>query len=164
MPDWYRCIHWNEQSEAEFFRRLKRARHQKPQYLVIQAGTLVGTGRSELAPTALNLIEVFVQEHYEPFFASGAFHTKAQALLILERPYREASAWDQEIPWILASAHAAVGAKDEALFWLDAAISRGMINYPFLSEHDRYLDSVRSDARFRQLMERVRLEWERFEV
>jgi len=54
--------------------------------------------------------------------------------------------------------------KDEALFWLDAAISRGMINYPFPSEHDRYLDSVRSDARFRQLMERARREWERFEA
>lgn len=85
MPDWYRCTDWNEQVEADFFRRLKRARHQKPQYLVIQAGTLVGTGRRELATTALNLIQLFVQEHYEPFFASGAFHTKAQALLILER-------------------------------------------------------------------------------
>jgi tetratricopeptide (TPR) repeat protein len=85
MPDWYRCTDWNEQTETEFFRRLKRARHQKPQYLVIQAGTLVGTGRRELATSALNLIELFVQEHYEPFFASGALHTKAQALLILER-------------------------------------------------------------------------------
>lgn len=85
MPDWYRCTDWNEQSEAEFFRRLKRARHQKPQYLLIQAGTLVGTGRPEVAAAALNLIELFVHEHYEGFFASGAFHTKAQALLILER-------------------------------------------------------------------------------
>jgi tetratricopeptide (TPR) repeat protein len=85
MPDWYRCTDWNEAAETEFFRRLKRARHQKPQYLVIQAGTLVGTGGRELAATALNLIELFVRDHYEPFFASGAFHTKAQALLILER-------------------------------------------------------------------------------
>jgi hypothetical protein len=85
MPDWYRCTDWNESAETEFFRRLKRARHQKPQYLVIQAATLVGTGRREFAATALNLIELFVQEHYKPLFASGAFHTKAQALLILER-------------------------------------------------------------------------------
>ena len=89
---------------------------------------------------------------------------RAEVLRLADGPYREAAAWDQEIPWILASAHAAVGAKNEALFWLDAAISRGMINYPFLSEHDRYLDSVRSDARFRQLMERAKREWERFEV
>jgi tetratricopeptide (TPR) repeat protein len=85
MPDWYRCTDWNEQIEAEFFRRLKRARHQKPQYLVVQAGELVGTGRPELAMPALTLIELFVREHYEPLFASGASHTKAQALVILER-------------------------------------------------------------------------------
>lgn len=85
MPEWYRCTDWNEQGEAEFFRRLKRARHQKPQYLVIQAGTLVRTGRPEAAAVALNLIELFVQEHYDAVFASGAFHTKAQALLMLER-------------------------------------------------------------------------------
>ena len=85
MPEWYRCTDWNEQSEGEFFRRLKRARHQKPQYLVIQAATLVHTARPELAATALSLIELFAQEHYEKSFASGAFHTKAHALLILER-------------------------------------------------------------------------------
>ena len=39
-----------------------------------------------------------------------------------------------------------------------------MINYPFLSEHDRYLDNVRGDARFREAMVRARREWERFEV
>jgi hypothetical protein len=39
-----------------------------------------------------------------------------------------------------------------------------MINYPFLSEHDRYLDNVRGDARFRELMGRAKREWERFEV
>jgi tetratricopeptide (TPR) repeat protein len=85
MPDWYRCTDWNEESEREFFRRLKRARHQKPQYLVLQAGVLISTGRPELAATALNLIELFVQAHHKPGFASGAFHTKAQALLILQR-------------------------------------------------------------------------------
>jgi serine/threonine protein kinase len=89
---------------------------------------------------------------------------RAEVLRLADGPFREAAAWDPEIPWLLATAHAAVGAKDEALFWLDAAVSRGMINYPFLSEHDRYLDTVRSDARFRTLMERARREWERLEV
>jgi hypothetical protein len=85
MPDWFRCTDWNEQREAEFFRRLRRARRQKPQYLVIQAGTLVGTGRTELAVAALNLIELFVQEHFDALFASGAFHTRARAFLMLDR-------------------------------------------------------------------------------
>ena len=89
---------------------------------------------------------------------------RAEVLRLADGPYRQAAAWDAEIPWLLASAHAAVGAKEEALVWLDRAIDRGMINYPFLSEHDRYLDNVRGDARFGRVMERARREWERFEV
>ncbi len=89
---------------------------------------------------------------------------RAEVLRLTDGPYQQAAAWDAEIPWVLASAHAAVGATEEALLWLDRAIDRGMINYPFLSEHDRYLDNVRGDARFGRAMERARREWERFEV
>jgi tetratricopeptide (TPR) repeat protein len=85
MVDWYRCTDWTEQSEAEFFRRLKRARHQKPQYLLIQASTLVGTRRPESAPVAVALIDLFFQEHCDEFFASNAHQTRAEALLLLER-------------------------------------------------------------------------------
>jgi len=89
---------------------------------------------------------------------------RAEVLRLADGPYQQAAAWDAEIPWALASAHAAVGAKEQALVWLDRAIDRGMINYPFLSEHDRYLDNVRGDPQFGRLMDRARREWERFEV
>ncbi len=89
---------------------------------------------------------------------------RAEVLRLADGPYQQVAAWDSEVPWLLASAHAAVGAKDEALLWLDRAIDRGMINYPFLSEHDRYLDNVRGDARFGHLMQRAKREWERFQV
>jgi hypothetical protein len=89
---------------------------------------------------------------------------RAEVLRLADGPYQQAAAWDAEIPWVLASAHAAVGATEEALLWLDRAIDRGMINYPFLSEHDRYLDSIRGDVRFGRAMERARREWERYDV
>ena len=83
---------------------------------------------------------------------------------LADGPYQQVAAWDSEVPWLLASAHAAVGAKDEALLWLDRSIARGMSNYPFLSEHDWYLDNVRGDERFGHLMQRAKREWERFQV
>jgi eukaryotic-like serine/threonine-protein kinase len=89
---------------------------------------------------------------------------RAEVLRLADGPYRRTAEWDAEIPWALASTHAAVGARDEALFWIDRAIGQGMINYPFLSEHDRNLDSIRDDPRFGEMMERARREWERFEV
>ncbi len=89
---------------------------------------------------------------------------RAEVLRLAHGPYEHAAAWDAEIPWALASSYAAVGATDEALLWLDRAIDRGMINYPFLSEHDWHLDSIRGDARFGQAMERAKREWERLEA
>ncbi len=94
----------------------------------------------------------------------GLAGDREEVLRLADGPYQQVAAWDAEVPWFLASAHAAVGAKDEALLWLDRAIERGMINYPFLSEHDWYLDSIRGEARFRQAMERAKREWDRFEV
>ncbi len=89
---------------------------------------------------------------------------RSEVLRLTDGPYQQAAEWDAEIPWALASAHAAVGATDEALLWLDRAIDQGMINYPFLSEHDHYLDSIRGDERFGRSMDRARREWERFDV
>ena len=57
-----------------------------------------------------------------------------------------------------------VGAKEEVLLWLERTIERGMINYPFLCEHDRCLDNIRSDARSGRVMTQARREWERFEA
>jgi tetratricopeptide (TPR) repeat protein len=88
---------------------------------------------------------------------------RAEVVRLADGPYQQAAAWDAEIPWVLASAHAAVGATEEALHWLERAIDQGMINYPFLSEHDRNLDSIRGEARFQQAMERARREWERLD-
>jgi non-specific serine/threonine protein kinase len=54
--------------------------------------------------------------------------------------------------------------KYEALDWLENAVHKGFINYPFISEHDPFLKNIRSEPRFKKLMERVKREWENFEV
>jgi TolB-like protein/Flp pilus assembly protein TadD len=89
---------------------------------------------------------------------------RAEVLRLAAGPYRQAAAWDAEIPWILGTAHAAVGAEDEALYWLEWAIDRGMINYPFLSRHDPYLDALRGDPRFVRVLDHARREWDRLDV
>jgi len=88
---------------------------------------------------------------------------RAEVIRLANGPYQQTARWDSEIPWVLATTHAAVGLKEEALLWLDRTIEQGMINYPFLSEHDRYLDSIRNDVRFDRLMERTRRQWNRLD-
>jgi hypothetical protein len=50
------------------------------------------------------------------------------------------------------------------MYWLEISINLGGINYPFLNEYDPLLENIRGEERFKKLMERVKYEWENFEV
>ncbi len=62
-----------------------------------------------------------------------------------------------------ANVYAIVGDWEQTLEWLENAVNRGFINYPFLCEYDPFLARLRSNSRFRRLMARVKGEWKRFE-
>jgi len=53
--------------------------------------------------------------------------------------------------------------KKEALKWLGNAINAGLINYPLLAEKDPFLENIRGEKRFKELMKRVKVEWNNFE-
>jgi eukaryotic-like serine/threonine-protein kinase len=76
------------------------------------------------------------------------------------------SATHRDNGWALwvAECHALLGDTDGALEWLERSVRLGTINYPFLSVHDPFLEPLRAEPRFQQLMERVKHEWETFEV
>lgn len=50
------------------------------------------------------------------------------------------------------------------MVWLEHAVDRGFINYPFLKEIDPFLENIRGEPRFQKLMAHVKHEWENFEV
>jgi len=64
----------------------------------------------------------------------------------------------------LSTAFALLDEREEALDWLEHAIESGNINFPLFSEKDPWLENIRGEERFRQLMVRVRKEWEDFEI
>ncbi len=53
---------------------------------------------------------------------------------------------------------------EEAFKWLNHAVSKGFVNYPILNEKDPFLENIRGEPRFKKLMEKVKYEWENFEV
>jgi TolB-like protein/Flp pilus assembly protein TadD len=66
--------------------------------------------------------------------------------------------------WQVASLLARLDEREAAFDWLENAVGRGFVNYPLLRYHDPFLASLRPDPRFLRLMERVKREWETFEV
>jgi non-specific serine/threonine protein kinase len=71
---------------------------------------------------------------------------------------------DCQNSYFVSGLFALSGMKVEALDWLENAVDRGFINYPFISEYDPFLKNIRGEDRFKKLMERVKHEWENFEV
>ena len=65
---------------------------------------------------------------------------------------------------MLAQSFAIINEKEKALDWIEHTVNKGFINYPFLSEYNFTLDSIRNEERFIRLMKKVKNEWENFEV
>jgi len=70
---------------------------------------------------------------------------------------------DPEWSYYVALMLSSLDARPEALDWLENAVNRGFFNYPAL-EKTKFLDNLRAEERFKKLMERVKYEWEQFEV
>jgi non-specific serine/threonine protein kinase len=89
---------------------------------------------------------------------------RAQALQSVTEEWRSVAWQDYWVPIMMAEGYALIGEVEEALRWLEHAADKGWINYPFLSEKDPWLANIRGEPRFKKLMERVKYEWEHFEV
>ena len=75
-------------------------------------------------------------------------------------PVRDGVIQNEFAAMFTADAYALIGRRDDAIHWVRAAVEHGFINYPFLAEHDPFLDDVRAEPGFRHLMAEVRPRWE----
>ncbi len=66
---------------------------------------------------------------------------------------------DFEWSYHLATVFALLGMKKESLDWLQNSVDRGFVNY-ILLQKDSFLDNIRSEARFKELEQRVKNAWE----
>jgi serine/threonine protein kinase len=88
---------------------------------------------------------------------------KEGVLRLITPDFRKTCWRDLEWSYWVANRLSLAGAREEALDWLENAINRGFINYPFM-QCDPFLDNIRAEARFKKLMERAKYEWEHFKV
>lgn len=88
---------------------------------------------------------------------------RESALRLLTPEFQKTCRRDCEWSYFVAARLSLAGATEESLDWLENAVKRGFINYPFM-QCDPFLDNIRGEERFRKLMEWAKYEWEHFEV
>ena len=70
---------------------------------------------------------------------------------------------DEYWSYLMAAAYAQVGEPDQALRWLDHAITvRGWIDVEYFTRHDRFLERLRPHPRFGELMSYARERYQQF--
>jgi hypothetical protein len=80
---------------------------------------------------------------------------KAAATDELRAAARNTELLSRELTHCLALA----GETEEALSWLENTVRIGNINYPFWSQHNEWVDSIRGNSRFDAIMRNVEREW-----
>ncbi len=111
--------------------------------------------------------------------ASGCFDSYTQQCILLREALRgnrgafdkalipeltESARLDGQVASTLAEYFGLFGDLDATLSWLEQAVSRGWINYPLYARTDPFLESLRGEPRFVAFLERVRDQWEHFEL
>ena len=93
----------------------------------------------------------------------GLLKDKEKAFQIMTPDFQKTCQRDSEWSYYVVVAFALLDEEKEALDWLENAVNRGFVNYPFIIEYDIFLKNIRGEPRFKKLMERVKYEWEHFE-
>ena len=159
MPAYADILEGNGAAAIEPYRQMFEMDRSNPMARLFYAWVLALNGRNgELKP----LVDGFAPEARGTIAARiGAF--LAHAVAGDERRAREALLPEIEavatatdlFPRFLADGFASLGDSDAALHWLNVAVDRGFTNGAYLSRHDPFLEKLREDTRFVELMRRT---------
>jgi Flp pilus assembly protein TadD len=96
-------------------------------------------------------------------FRRGLLGDRAAVLSPLDTAERAMAESDEYWAYLMAGAYAQVGEADQALTWLEHAVTvRGWTDYVYFTRHDRFLEGLRPSRRFQELMASAQERYARF--
>lgn len=167
MPAFADIMEGNAAAAIEPYRQVFEMDPANPMTRLFYVWVLMINGRTdELRATAEGFpadVRQTVPAKVANFLAHAFRSDRDEAMRSLTAEIESVASAGDLFPRFLADGYAARGMTAEAIRWLEVAVDRGFINYPFLAEHDPALASLRNDPRFQQVLERVRERWTAFE-
>jgi non-specific serine/threonine protein kinase len=168
MPGFAEVMEGNLEAAIEPYRQMFEMDQSNPMARLFFAWILILNRRNDEVNT---LLKSFPPDQRDTlparisFFLANATMGRSRKAEAELTPQIKAIARATDVfPRLLAQGFAMAGARESALQWLQVAIDRGFVNYPFLSRHDPAFEALRRDSAFMALLEIARHRWEQFEV
>lgn len=132
-------------------------------YRFFYAYALAATSRRSEAFSVFDLMQTEKPDNMWTWLGTSykkALSGDAVGMLLTVTPeFTETAKWHEVYALFVAQCHALVDERDEALNWLNHAVEHGFINYPFLAEHDPFLEAIRGEPRFEQILTTAKSNW-----
>jgi non-specific serine/threonine protein kinase len=168
MPAWADILDGNFAAAVEPYRQMFEMDPSNPMARLFYLWVLILNRRDDAVDAILQTFPPEVRDTVPAriaFFLAHALAGNGRAAQAALTQEIEAVATATDVfPRFLAQGFALAGMPELAMRWLEIAIERGFINYPFLARHDPFFKSLRSDPRFEQLLDTVHERWEKFEA
>jgi non-specific serine/threonine protein kinase len=168
FPGWIEYMEGNFKGALKFMQKMYHMDPENPLYGILYANFLTRIQQFEEAYSIIDKVAKKAPETnlvYLGLFRKYALIGEEKEALKMATPkFQDAMRWDEQFSWEMAANFSLIGHKQKALDWLENAVTRGFINYPFLKDYDPLLQNIRGEERFIKLMERVKYEWENFKV
>jgi len=151
----------------EQFRQFYHADPANPLAQTAYSSILVYNGKRDEALAVIDRMQKVDKKNVMAVFSLlmkyAILNDRESALRLITADFRKTCRRDFEWSYWVANRLSFAGANEEALDWLENAVDRGFINYPYM-QCDSFLDNIRGEERFKKLMERTKYEWEHFKV
>ena len=168
MPGFAEVMVGNFAAALEPYRQMVAMDPGNPMARLFYVWILILNGRTDAVGAVLAAFPPDVRETVPArlaFFMADALAGNVEGVDAALTPEVDAAAKASDLfARILAQGYALAGRPDRALDWLEVAVGRGFINYPFLARYDPFLQTLSADPRFVALMVVARDRWERFDA
>lgn len=98
--------------------------------------------------------------HHTALMIKPAILKKQEALLKWMPEIKVNAEKDAQYSHFIAALCALAGLNEDALYWLNNAISKGFWNYQFLSEHETAFQHLRNDKKYELLIQKAQHHWQ----
>jgi non-specific serine/threonine protein kinase len=163
-------IDWLECKYELLLERCRKFHERDPENPLAQAGHALALAYNNRFDEALPIIDKLeaaspsnVTARFMLLLKYGMLKDRERAFQILTADFQETCRRDPEWSYNVAEDLSLLGANKEALDWLENAVNRGFYNYEAM-ECDLFLENIRGEKRFKELLERAKVESARFEV